>query len=164
MTPDRSYIKGNDAERARLKALLATCTEADLARPMPEGWTVASVLLHMAFWDQRIVVLLDAWQKHGVIPRLEDSADVDWTNDSVKPMLLAVAPRAAADLALRIAETTDAMVAALPWLGETFIMARPIVSDSRWRTARRCASIASPGNSRFSCALRTARSRCTTIS
>ncbi len=113
MTPDRSYIKGNDAERARLKALLAKCTEADLARPMPEGWTVASVLLHMAFWDQRIVVLLDAWQKHGVIPRLEDSADVDWTNDSVKPMLLAVAPRAAADLALRIAETTDAMVAAV---------------------------------------------------
>ena len=113
MTPDRSYIKGNDAERARLKALLAKCSEADLARPMPDGWTVAGVLLHMAFWDQRIVVLLDKWQKDGVIPRLEDSADVDWTNDSVKPMLLAVAPRAAADLALRIAETADAMVAAV---------------------------------------------------
>ena len=113
MTPDRSYIKGNDAERARLKALLAKCSEADLARPMPGGWTVAGVLLHMAFWDQRIVVLLDKWQKDGVIPRLEDSADVDWTNDSVKPMLLAVAPRAAADLALRIAETADAMVAAV---------------------------------------------------
>ena len=113
MTPDRSYIKGNDAKRARLKALLAKCSEADLARPMPDGWTVAGVLLHMAFWDQRIVVLLDKWQKDGVIPRLEDSADVDWTNDSVKPMLLAVAPRAAADLALRIAETADAMVAAV---------------------------------------------------
>lgn len=113
MTPDRSYIKGNDAERARLKALLAKCSEADLARPMPDGWTVAGVLLHMAFWDQRIVVLLEQWQKDGVIPRLEDSADVDWTNDSVKPMLLAVAPRAAADLALRIAETADAMVAAV---------------------------------------------------
>ena len=112
MTVDRGYVRGNDTERARLKALLLKCSDADLARPMPDGWTVAGVLLHMAFWDQRIVVLLDKWQKDGAIPRLEDSADVDWTNDSVKPMLLAVAPRAAADLALRIAETADAMVAA----------------------------------------------------
>lgn len=67
----------------------------------------------MAFWDRRIVVLLDTWQTLGMTPRLEDSADVDWTNDSVKPMLLAVAPRAAADLAMRIAETADAMVAAV---------------------------------------------------
>lgn len=112
MRADRGYVKGNDTERGRLKALLAKCSEADLARPMPDGWTVAGVLLHMAFWDQRIVVLLDQWQNDGVIPRLEDPADVDWTNDSVKPMLLAVAPRAAADLAVRIAETADAMVAA----------------------------------------------------
>ena len=113
MTVDRGYIKKNDAERTRLRALLEKCGDADLARPMPSGWTVAGVLLHMAFWDQRILVLLDKWQKDGVIPRLEDGGDVDWTNDSVKPMLLAVAPRAAADLALRIAETTDAMVAAV---------------------------------------------------
>ena len=113
MTVDRGYIKGNDRERQRLKALLAKCSDADLARPMPDGWTVAGVLLHMAFWDQRIVVLLDRWQKDGVIPRLEDSADVDWTNDAAKPMLLAVAPLAAAELALEIAETADAMVAAV---------------------------------------------------
>lgn len=80
---------------------------------MPDGWTVAGVLLHMAFWDQRIVVLLEKWQNEGVAPRLEDSADVDWTNDSAKPMLLAVPPRAAADLTLEIAETADAMVAAV---------------------------------------------------
>ncbi len=113
MTVDRGYITGNDRERARLKALLAKLSDADLARPMPDGWTVAGVLLHMAFWDQRIVVLLDKWQKDGVAPRLEDSEDVDWTNDAAKPMLLAVPPRAAADLALRIAETADAMVAAV---------------------------------------------------
>ena len=113
MTVDRGYIRQNDAKRARLVSLIAKCSDRDLARPMPDGWTVAGVLLHMAFWDQRIIVLLGKWQKHGVIPRLEDSADVDWTNDSVKPMLLAVPPRAAADLALEIAEQADAMVAAV---------------------------------------------------
>ena len=79
MTADRGYVKGNDTERARLKALILKCSDADLARPMPDGWTVAGVLLHMAFWDQRIVVLLDKWQKDGAIPRLEDSvfAEID---------------------------------------------------------------------------------------
>ena len=75
---------------------------------------LGGVLLHMAFWDQRIVVLLDKWQQTRVTPRLEDSADVDWTNDSCKPMLLAVPPRRAADLAVAIAEAVDAQVAAVP--------------------------------------------------
>jgi hypothetical protein len=29
-------------------------------RPMAAGWTVASVLGHVAFWDQRIIALIDA--------------------------------------------------------------------------------------------------------
>lgn len=37
-----------------------------------------------------------------------------WINDSTKPLIDALAPRAAADLALRIAEEIDAKVAGLP--------------------------------------------------
>ena len=48
------------------------------------------------------------------VPRTLDHADVDWINDSVKPMLLAVPPRRAAELALSIAEAVDRAVAALP--------------------------------------------------
>ncbi|HUQ42682.1 MAG TPA: maleylpyruvate isomerase N-terminal domain-containing protein [Candidatus Limnocylindrales bacterium] len=112
MAIDRTYIARNDRERARLKALVSKASDADLARPMPDGWTIAGVLLHMAFWDQRIVVLLDKWEREGVIPRLEEEGDVDWTNDSAKPMLLAVPPRRAAQLAVEIADAVDAHVAA----------------------------------------------------
>ena len=28
---------------------------------MQAGWTVAGVLAHLAFWDQRVVVLVDRW-------------------------------------------------------------------------------------------------------
>lgn len=38
----------------------------------------------------------------------------DWINDSTRPLIDALAPRAAADLALRIAEEIDAKIAALP--------------------------------------------------
>jgi hypothetical protein len=111
MPADRSYITGNDTERARLKAIVARSSDAELARPMPAGWTVAGVLLHAAFWDQRIIVLLGLWQGQGIEPRPELAEDVAWMNDSMKPLLLAVAPRKAAEVAVAIAEETDALVA-----------------------------------------------------
>jgi hypothetical protein len=111
MPADRSYITGNDKERARLKAIVARSSDAELARPMPAGWTVAGVLLHAAFWDQRIIVLLGLWQGQGIEPRPELAEDVAWMNDSMKPLLLAVAPRKAAEVAVAIAEETDALVA-----------------------------------------------------
>jgi hypothetical protein len=114
MSVDRGYVERNDRERARLKALVARCSDTDLARPMPAEWTVAGVLLHAAFWDQRILVLVERWRTRGIEPRPELDDDVEWINDSVKPMLLAVPARVAADLAIAIAERVDAMVAALP--------------------------------------------------
>ena len=112
MATDRSYVARNNAERARLKALVARASDADLAKPMPAGWTVAAVLGHLAFWDQRILVLLDGWER-GVAPRLENAADVDWINDAAKPLLLALPPRKAAETAVAIAEAVDKRVAAL---------------------------------------------------
>ena len=97
----------------RLEALVGRSSDDDLARDMPAGWTAAGVLLHAAFWDQRIAVLIDRWQKDGVVPHPEDPADVRWINDSVKPMLLAIAPRTAADLAVGIARSVDQLVAGL---------------------------------------------------
>lgn len=112
MAVDRGYIADNDTQRARLKALLAR-SDADLARPMPGGWTVAGVLGHLAFWDQRALVLLEHWEKTGQAPPRYSEEDVDWINDAAKPMLLAVPPRQAAQLALAIAEAVDAKVAGL---------------------------------------------------
>ena len=112
MSADRSYVKKNDAERERLRALVARASDTDLAKPLPAGWTVAGVLGHLAFWDQRILVLLDGWER-GVAPPLENAADVDWINDAAKPLLLALPPRKAAETAVAIAEAVDKRVAAL---------------------------------------------------
>jgi DinB family protein len=108
-----SYVAENDAQRERLRALVERLTDAELARPLPAGWTIASVLGHLAFWDQRALVLLERWEQSGVAPRSADEADVDWINDAAKPLCLALPPRAAAHVALATAEAVDRKVEAL---------------------------------------------------
>lgn len=115
MSVDRTYIAQNDAERGRLRGLVSRLSDTDLARATPAGWTVAGVLVHLAFWDQRILALLAQWeQSPSKPPRTLNEADTDWINDASKPFLLALAPRQAAELAVTTAEIVDGKVAALP--------------------------------------------------
>src|SRR5256885_10578019 len=65
MTVDRSHDIETDAERARLRALVARLSDADLRRPMPAGWTVSAVLAHAGFWDARAIYWLDTWGPDG---------------------------------------------------------------------------------------------------
>jgi uncharacterized damage-inducible protein DinB len=134
MPIDRPYVAENDTERARLRALVRRLSDQDLARPMDAGWTVAGVLAHIAFWDQRIVALLDEWERKGPTwtPPLEDARDVDWVNDSAKVLCLALPPRVAADLALSVAETVDRRVATV---SEALIDANARAGVLNWRRA-----------------------------
>ncbi len=122
MATDRSYVAENQAQLARLRALVDRLSDRELAGPMPEGWTVAAVLAHLAFWDHRIVLLFDRWGPDGRGPRPPsiDEASVDWVNDAGKPLCLALPPRVAARLAIdaavaadqRVADASDALLAA----------------------------------------------------
>jgi hypothetical protein len=115
MATDRSYVAENQTQLARLEALVARLDDRALARPLEAGWTVAAALAHLAFWDYRIVTLLDAWgpDGRGTPPPAYDGASVDWINDAGKPLCLALPPRTAARLAVEAAKAADARVAAL---------------------------------------------------
>ena len=115
MAVDRSYVARNDTQRRRLRALVDRLSDDDLRRPLAAGWTVSGVLAHLAFWDQRAVVLLEAWKSRSAddVPKDFDEDTIDWLNDSAKPLCLALAPREAARLAVAIAEEADRAVAAL---------------------------------------------------
>jgi hypothetical protein len=109
---DRGYVAENDAERERLRSLISGLGDAELARPMPAGWTVAAVLAHIGFWDARAIYFLDRWARIGK-PSTYEPEDTDATNDAAKPLCLALPPRIAATLALRLADESDRKVAAL---------------------------------------------------
>ena len=112
MKVDRSYVAENDTERERLRSLVARMSDAELSRPMPGGWTVAAVLAHVAFWDAWAIYFIDKWGPSGE-PTTYQEEDADAINDSAKPLCLALRPRDAADLALRLADESDAKVKAL---------------------------------------------------
>ena len=101
---NRPYIAENTRERERLSTLVSRMTDEELNLPLTEGWTIASALAHLAFWDQRALVLLRKWQKSGVTP---SPSDTDTTNDALLPLCLAIAPKVAANLAVSSAETID---------------------------------------------------------
>lgn len=112
MSEDRSHDAETDLERERLRALVARLGDKDLARPMPAGWSVAGVLAHIGFWDARAIYWLDKWAR-GVAPTAYEPENTEAVNESAKPLCLALPPRDAANLALRLADEADGKVRAL---------------------------------------------------
>ena len=115
MATDRSYVTENQTQLARLEALVSKLGDQELSRPLEAGWTVAGVLAHLAFWDYRIVTLVDAWgaDGRGTPPPAYHETDVDWINDAGKPLCLGLAPRVAARIAVEAALAADQRVATL---------------------------------------------------
>lgn len=112
MSEDRSHDSETDVERERMRTLIARLDDKDLARPMPAGWTIAGVLAHIGFWDARAIYWLDKWAT-GVAPTPYEPENTDAVNESAKPLCLALPPREAADLAMRLAEEADGKVRSL---------------------------------------------------
>jgi hypothetical protein len=113
-TPDTSFIQRNARERERMRALIERLSDDELQLPVNEFWSVAGVLGHIAFWDARAIYLADKIERG--IPFSADDAepdDVDWINDSSRPLIHAIEPRATARLALQLAEEADGRIAGL---------------------------------------------------
>lgn len=121
----------NDAERARLAALISRLSDEDLARPLPKGeWTVAEALGHLAFYDRRSQVLLEKFLHEGVSPAPYDYQTI---NDALLPMFRRMAPRALAEEALAAAGAADAAAARVSPALLADIEIRNEVMPNRWK-------------------------------
>ncbi len=100
-----AYSARNKAELDHLTKVIGHLTDAQLSLPAGgPGWTVSGLLAHVAFWDQRGIVLARRWKAGG---KGSPSGDVDVLNDAMKPFLLALPPRKAAELSLEAAQIID---------------------------------------------------------
>jgi Mycothiol maleylpyruvate isomerase N-terminal domain len=104
MTLDRSYIELNRASTERIRALAARLTEEEMQTRVGEHWTVAIVFAHLAWWDRRVMYVLDMTEKDGklFIPEIDI-----FVNDLSLPLWAAIPPRAAARIAIEASETLD---------------------------------------------------------
>jgi hypothetical protein len=114
MAEDRSYIDVNTHERERLRAFIERVDDEALSAPANEYWTVAGVLGHLAYWDSRVLVLAEKIDRGEPWAPSDAEPEGDWLTDSTRPIIHAIEPRRAAQLALEIAEETDRRVAELP--------------------------------------------------
>jgi hypothetical protein len=114
MIEDRSYIEVNTRERERLRDLVSRLDDDSLASRANEYWTIAGVLGHLAYWDNRVLVLAEKIDRGEPWVPSDAEPEGDWLTDSTRPLIHAIPPRAAAALAIRTAEETDARVAELP--------------------------------------------------
>lgn len=102
---NRQFVVENANERERLRNLVNKITDEELVLTLNvEGWTVAVALAHLAFWDERRLVLLRKWKQKGIMP---SPYDEDIINDALIPFLLAIPPRKAAELSVLTAEALD---------------------------------------------------------
>ena len=125
---ERSYAADNARELERLRALVSKLSDQDLGSMVNEYWTVAGVLGHMAFWDGRALFLARKLQRDGAFTQSDtEPENVDWINDSTRPLIHAIPPRQAAEVALRIAEETDELIASL---------SRELVAKICWSSSR----------------------------
>jgi hypothetical protein len=98
------YSEQNSASRRRLEALVQRLSDEDFARTTDYGWTVAALLAHLAFWDQRMSAILRRWQEEGLDPSPNDMMVL---NEALKVICHAVEPRTAVALVLSAAEKID---------------------------------------------------------
>ena len=107
---DKTFLASNQRQLERLRQLAGAMTDEELVSPMPAGWTPASVLAHLAFWDRRALLLIDQWKQSGF---RESSIDTDLINEVTRAFFISLPPREAVRLALENAEAIDQALAGL---------------------------------------------------
>jgi Mycothiol maleylpyruvate isomerase N-terminal domain len=111
MTLDGSFVQLNRASTERIRRLLNRLSDAEMQHPVTGQWTVVVTLVHLAFWDRRVMFALDMTQEKGELVTPEIDLLV---NDLSVPLWAAVPPREAGRLALETADVLDKRLEAFP--------------------------------------------------
>ena len=104
MPLDASSKDQNRLSCERIRALAARLTDQEMQTRVGEHWTVGIVFAHLAWWDRRVMYVLDMTEKNGklFIPEIDI-----FVNDLSLPLWAAVPPREAARIAIETCETLD---------------------------------------------------------
>ncbi|HEU5102290.1 MAG TPA: maleylpyruvate isomerase N-terminal domain-containing protein [Roseiflexaceae bacterium] len=108
---ESSYVERNHASTERIRALAARLSDAEMQHKVGEHWTVAIALAHLAFWDRRVIYVLDMTERDGkvFIPEIDI-----FVNDLSLPLWAAIPPREAARIAIETSEELDRRLEEFP--------------------------------------------------
>jgi len=109
--PDKSYIELNRASRERMRTLAESLTDEQMQTKVGEHWTVAIVYAHLAWWEGRVMAVLDMTEKEGKLTYPELDVVI---NDISLPLWTVVPPREAVRIAIESAEKVDKRLETYP--------------------------------------------------
>lgn len=101
---DTTFVELNRASRERMHSLAGSLTDQEMLTKVGEHWTVGIVYAHIAWWDRRVIYVLDMTEKNGTlfVPEIDT-----FVNDLSLPLWAAVPPREAVRIAMENAEVLD---------------------------------------------------------
>jgi DinB superfamily len=104
MPLDPAYQDLNRAARERIRDMAHRLTDEELLTKVGEHWTVGIVFAHLAFWERRVMYVLDMTERDGklFIPEIDI-----FVNDLSLPLWAAVPGREALRIALEECEAVD---------------------------------------------------------
>jgi len=100
-------FQANRESTVRMKQLIQRLSDVQLTSVLPNGWSVAVTLAHLAFWDQRVIHVIVMAKKEGKVVRTELDIQL---NDIIEPFLRAIPSAEAAKLVLSSAERLDQLL------------------------------------------------------
>jgi hypothetical protein len=106
-----ALAESNRSQTERLRRLVDRLDAAGLAVRLPNGWTVAGALAHVAFWDRQRLCLMRRWAAGQTGTGAYDG---EVFNAALQPLLELIPPELAAAAAVRAAEEVDALLLELP--------------------------------------------------
>lgn len=97
-------FQSNRESTDRMKQIVLGLTDQQMKSTLPNGWTISVTLAHLAFWDQRVIHVIEMAKKDGsVTPSNFD----DSLNDMMEPFLSAIPAEKAASMAVEISTRLD---------------------------------------------------------
>jgi len=111
MPLDPNYNQLNRESTERIKKLAESLSDEQFQTRVGEHWTVAIALVHLAFWDRRVMYALDKTEQTGklYIPEVEVAV-----NDLSLPIWETVPAKEAVRLAIESCEALDKRLESYP--------------------------------------------------
>jgi len=107
MPVSAAVAESNRMQTERLRQLIPKLDASKLALRLPNDWTVAGALAHVAFWDRQRLCLMRRWAAGDWC---NGGYDGDLFNATSQPLLEMIPHDRIAAVALRTAEELDALL------------------------------------------------------
>jgi hypothetical protein len=122
MPVSHEIAESNRVQTERLRALAHRLTSEMLAVRLPNGWTVAVALAHIAFWDRQRLCLMRRWAAGNWC---NGGYDGELFSEVLLPFLESIPSDMAAEMVLTTAEEVDAFLLTVPDEVVAVALARP---------------------------------------